>query len=167
MPKTTFTDGLTSIAASFLNLIFSHVHDGLDQDGSAPKVELENHTDLDFGAAVPKGVVSPVAWGYMLLSSTPSLTSAQGQLSSLTRTGAGAYEIDIDTSDIVANTIWGSAVAIFEPGPSTAGWDIGIRTQYDAAGAGRWYLEIQTRDETGALADSGALTNLIVFGQRT
>lgn len=45
MPKTTFTDGVTAVAAAFLNKIFSHVHDGADEDGSAAKVDFSDHID--------------------------------------------------------------------------------------------------------------------------
>lgn len=43
MPKTVFIDGNpvqgvlgTKVVAAFLNLVFNHVHDGKDEDGSAP-----------------------------------------------------------------------------------------------------------------------------------
>lgn len=62
MAQTTFTDGVTAVAAAFLNKIFTHVHDGLDQDGSAPKVDLGAHTNLDTGGAAIKGTGAAVAW---------------------------------------------------------------------------------------------------------
>jgi hypothetical protein len=51
MAKTDFQDGVTVVAADFLNKIFgggtedSHVHDGGTDDGSASKVDLGDHID--------------------------------------------------------------------------------------------------------------------------
>jgi hypothetical protein len=45
MPKTNFVDNTSKIPAAWLNKVFTHVHDGQDQDGSAPKIkqtELED-----------------------------------------------------------------------------------------------------------------------------
>lgn len=44
MAKTDFQTG-TVVTAEFLNAIFEHVHDGADEDGSAPKVDLADHID--------------------------------------------------------------------------------------------------------------------------
>lgn len=50
MAKTVFIDGNPSlgilgtiVTAAFLNLIFNHKHDGLNQDGSAPIDEVAQH----------------------------------------------------------------------------------------------------------------------------
>lgn len=51
MAKTVFSDGVppakgTRVLAAFLNAIFGHVHDGVDADGHAPKVELDHINGL-------------------------------------------------------------------------------------------------------------------------
>lgn len=49
MSATTFSDGVTIVDATWLNKHFGpsgHVHDGVDADGSAPKVNLYTHTTL-------------------------------------------------------------------------------------------------------------------------
>lgn len=45
MAKTNFVDGTTAVVAAWLNAVFTHVHDGADEDGSAPKVDLREHID--------------------------------------------------------------------------------------------------------------------------
>jgi hypothetical protein len=40
MAKTTFVDNVTRVTAAFLNAIFAHVHDGVDSDGHAAKIDL-------------------------------------------------------------------------------------------------------------------------------
>jgi hypothetical protein len=48
MAATDFTDGVTRVTAAFLDKIFGtngHVHDGSDADGSAPKIDVEDHID--------------------------------------------------------------------------------------------------------------------------
>jgi len=48
MAKTTFIDGVTAVTAAWLNEHFGsagHVHDGVDDDGHAPKVKLKEHID--------------------------------------------------------------------------------------------------------------------------
>ena len=54
MTKTNFIDGITAVSADWLNRHFGnggHVHDGLDEDGHAPKVDLEDHIEYgDWGA---------------------------------------------------------------------------------------------------------------------
>jgi hypothetical protein len=47
MAKTNFTDGITAVVAAWLNKVFDHVHDGVDDDGHAPKVHLSDHIDYD------------------------------------------------------------------------------------------------------------------------
>ncbi|MDZ7703374.1 MAG: hypothetical protein U5L04_02690 [Trueperaceae bacterium] len=55
MAKTDFTNGVTVVGEAFLNKIFgggtedSHVHDGGSEDGSASKVDPQNHIDWDGG----------------------------------------------------------------------------------------------------------------------
>ncbi len=51
MPKTVFNDLTTPVTAEELNGWQNHVHDGVDDNGHASKIELEHHTDLDFGDA--------------------------------------------------------------------------------------------------------------------
>lgn len=49
MPATVFVDGVTVVDSNFLNSLYGpagHVHDGLDQDGSAPKVDLVDHINV-------------------------------------------------------------------------------------------------------------------------
>jgi hypothetical protein len=43
MAKTNFIDGITVVTAAFLQGLLNHVHDGLDADTSAPKVDLKAH----------------------------------------------------------------------------------------------------------------------------
>ncbi|OGQ60733.1 MAG: hypothetical protein A3J24_06360 [Deltaproteobacteria bacterium RIFCSPLOWO2_02_FULL_53_8] len=74
MAKTIFTDGDKSLGilgsvvlAAWLNKIFGtggHVHDGVDDDGHAPKVNLASHTEgiLPTGmGGAPTGVLLPFA----------------------------------------------------------------------------------------------------------
>jgi len=53
MAKTTFIDGVTAVTAAWLNEHFGggHVHDGLDEDGHAPKVDLQAHVTVGDNAA--------------------------------------------------------------------------------------------------------------------
>lgn len=165
MPKSVFTDGVTAVVASFLNEIFTHVHDGVDQDGSAPKVDLENHTNLDFGAASPKGLIVANAGGVLLLSSTPSITDNRN-LSSVTRTGMGQYEVDLDTTalpDIPSGSYWGVAVASVEVGAAT-GHTVACRA--NSLGSRR-YVELEVRNSAGSLVDPNIRCNLAVFANRT
>lgn len=53
MGKTVFTEGnpsqgipATKVTDDFLNAIQGHKHDGLDQDGSAPKVNLAAESNI-------------------------------------------------------------------------------------------------------------------------
>ena len=49
MPATNFTNGITVVNAGWLDKHFGpagHVHDGIDQDGSAPKVDFYDHVDV-------------------------------------------------------------------------------------------------------------------------
>lgn len=71
MAKTTFVDGDpglgilgTIVNAAFLNKIFTHRHDGVDADGSAPKFEMQVFTSSDT-FVVPTGVnrVRVRVWG--------------------------------------------------------------------------------------------------------
>jgi hypothetical protein len=50
MALTKFTDGVTTVAAAWLNQVFGdngHVHDGQDDDGHAPKINPKHHIDWD------------------------------------------------------------------------------------------------------------------------
>lgn len=50
MGLTNFTDGQTAVVADWLNAVFGdngHVHDGKNEDGHAPKVDLKDHVDYD------------------------------------------------------------------------------------------------------------------------
>lgn len=40
MAKTFFTDNVTPVVAAWLNQVYTHIHDGLDEDGHAPKITL-------------------------------------------------------------------------------------------------------------------------------
>ena len=62
MPKTNFIDGATTVAASFLNKIFAHNHKGLDEDGSAPKINLATEAVLDTAGQPLKAPGHAVAW---------------------------------------------------------------------------------------------------------
>lgn len=75
MPKTSFVDGVTSVGAAFLNMIFNHVHDGLDQDGSCPKIDLGQHTNLDTGGAAIAAPGHAVAWAIYEIDGTGALLS--------------------------------------------------------------------------------------------
>lgn len=56
MPKTNFVDGTTAVVAEWLNKVFTHVHDGADEDGSAPKIDLQDHIDYGPGGFLQHAV---------------------------------------------------------------------------------------------------------------
>lgn len=58
MAKTNFVDGTTAVVAEWLNKVFTHVHDGADEDGSAPKVDLRDHIDYGPGGFLQHAVGS-------------------------------------------------------------------------------------------------------------
>lgn len=45
MAKTTFS-ALMQIPSAWLNKVFTHKHDALDQDGSCPKVDLNGEANI-------------------------------------------------------------------------------------------------------------------------
>lgn len=62
MGKTVFNNGDpsmgilgTRVMAEWLNLVFSHVHDGADEDGHAPKIELGHLADAIVARLQPAG----------------------------------------------------------------------------------------------------------------
>jgi microcystin-dependent protein len=64
MAKTVFTDGDpslgilgTRVLAAFLNKIFNHKHDGLDQDGSVSKISLSELEDAIALRLAPTGMI--------------------------------------------------------------------------------------------------------------
>lgn len=169
MPKSNFIDGVTSITAAFLNLIFAHVHDGLDQDGSAPKVELENHTDLDFGAATVAGVSQAQGSAAVSLSATPTL-NAFGFSGSITKTGTGAWQIDVTQAApwVFTDTVsWAHvlATALQTPsGTNLASLVLNARSTHNV-GTTVWSIIIETRDSSGVLTDPSnpMELNLVIF----
>lgn len=81
MPKTTFING-TPVTPTWLNAMQEHVHDGVDADGSAPKIKSANIED----AGSPLNIL-PNALGEFQLSEygVPSYTTQAGS------GGGGAY----------------------------------------------------------------------------
>jgi microcystin-dependent protein len=65
MAKTTFTNNVSKIFAPFLNLIFTHVHDGTNYDGHVSKIDLTTGNNVtgklpqDMCLAVPIGTIFP------------------------------------------------------------------------------------------------------------
>jgi hypothetical protein len=60
MPKTTFTNNVSKITAAFANLIFRHKHDGLEEDGSCPKITKAELADPVVASLDLIGSIAPV-----------------------------------------------------------------------------------------------------------
>jgi hypothetical protein len=170
MAKTTFTDGLTAVAAAFLNKIFTHVHDGLDQDGSAPKVDLGAHTNLDTGGAAIKAPGHAVAWVTYEVDNSGNLVTIHESFNVSSVTMESSNEVNrIDLTNNVRTDLDGGgnqddvfAVTVCQS--LTKAIFVGARSRKRSDDSEVVYVNYE--DDTGAAtAPLARIISVVVFGQ--
>lgn len=168
MPKTNFLDGGTPVPASWFNGQGNHTHDGVDADGSAPKVDLENHTNLDFGTSAPKGATMPAAWGLMILGDGSGMPGFFGHtpehLGAVTRTAVGTYRVTCTAPDLEDALYWGAAFVT--PFDASAPDRITAECNH-VISSSDWYIDIKTYDSGGSLVDTDSRYQLMVMARRS
>lgn len=114
MARTVFSDGNTPVTSVELNGWQNHVHDGVDDNGHAEKIDLELHTTLDFNTQEVNDQRKARAWAVvkLLSTATPSLdcNTAQTGALNVTKLATGSYKGEFDAGTWPPNGLIASSV---------------------------------------------------------
>lgn len=168
MAKTSFVDLVTPIAAAFLNKIFSHVHDGADEDGSAPKINLVSH--VQHTEVLARNAAKVVGFFQFNVDPTTGGSGTGVNVDSEARTGVGVVRFTVLKDSWFGNTGVSNdnititkfdmvLTQVFTNTSTSTTEDVTITEDTD-----RYYIDVAVEDGSGAFEEGLMVVKIAVFG---
>jgi hypothetical protein len=168
MAKTSFVDLVTPIAAAFLNKIFSHVHDGADEDGSAPKINLVSHVQRT--EAMARNAAKVVGFFQFFADPTTGGSGSGVNIEDEDRTGVGVVRFTVLKNSWFGNTFVSNGaitiskfdmvlIQVFTNSATATTETYTITEDTD-----RYYIDVAVEDGSGAFEEGLMVVKIAVFG---